>query len=313
MSAVRITASALLAAAAAAACAAADFDIGADVPLKDYHASAAPAPIHGSSRNSNSKMPPAPFRFSSAYSDDMVLQQAPAQAVVWGFVPSGSEVTISFDGKSIDAPVAPYMGESTFMAKLPATPSSLTEMHNISATSAGKTITLANVLFGDVWVCSGQSNMQYPIGSPTCWNESNINCTVRDAQCGYGCVNNSAAEIAAMANYPHMRLSQNTDGGSKVPLAESGNTGWMNPAKMGGKFSATCWFTFRDVYKALESPRPIGLIETNVGGTPDQHWSSPEALDKCKVRGYFLVFVQPFEKYGTLIERYTALIEKVSA
>ena len=76
--------------------------------------------------------------------------------------------------------------------------------------------------------------MQYPLGTPTCWNESNINCTVKDAQCGYGCVNNSAAEIEAMANFPMMRLSQNTNGGSKVPLAESGNTGWLTPAKMGG-------------------------------------------------------------------------------
>jgi sialate O-acetylesterase len=124
--------------------------------------------------------------------------------------------------------------------------------------------------------------MQYPLGTPTCWNESNINCTVKDAQCGYGCVNNSAAEIEAMANFPMMRLSQNTDGGSKVPLAESGNTGWLTPAKMGGKFSAMCWFFGRDVFKALESPRPIGLIETNVGGTPDQHWSSPDAIDACK-------------------------------
>ncbi len=127
-----------------------------------------------------------------------------------------------------------------------------------------------------------QSNMQYPIGSPTCWNESNINCTVHDAQCGYGCVNQSAAEITAMADYPLMRLSQNTNGGSKTPLAESGNTGWMAPAKMGGKFSATCWFFGRDVFKKLSPPRPLGLIETNVGGTPDQHWSSPEAIDKCK-------------------------------
>ena len=39
---------------------------------------------------------------------------------------------------AIDAPVAAYMGESAFMAKLPATPSSLTEMHNITATSGGK-------------------------------------------------------------------------------------------------------------------------------------------------------------------------------
>jgi sialate O-acetylesterase len=226
--------------------------------------------------------PPLPFRWSSAYSDNMVLQQAPEAAVVWGFAPAGSKVTVNFGGKTIDAPVTTYMGETTFLAKLPPTPSSMTDTHNITATSGTTTIVLGEILFGDVWVCSGQSNMQYPLGSPTCWNESNINCTVHDAQCGYGCVNNSATEIADMVNYPQMRLSQNTDRGSPVPLAESGNTGWMTPDKMGGKFSAMCWFFGRDVFKALKSPRPIGLIETNVGGTPDQHWSSPDAIDACK-------------------------------
>lgn len=83
--------------------------------------------------------------------------------------------------------------------------------------------------------------MQYPLGSPTCWNASNLNCTTKDAQCGYGCVNNSGVEIAAMAEYPHMRLYMNTYGGSKVPLAESSNTGWLLPEDMGGKFSAMCW------------------------------------------------------------------------
>ena len=245
-------------------------DLGESIGAKDYAVKDVGGP------------PLAPFRWSSAYSDSMVLQQAPEAAVVWGFAPAGSKVSVSFGGKAIDAPVTTYMGQSAFMAKLPPTPSSMTTTHNITATSGGKTITLGSVLFGDVWVCSGQSNMQYPLGSPTCWNESNINCTVRDAQCGYGCVNNSAAEIADMVNFPQMRLSQNTNGGSKVPLAESGNTGWMTPDKMGGKFSAMCWFFGRDVFKALESPRPIGLIETNVGGTPDQHWSSPDAIDKCK-------------------------------
>ena len=105
--------SAVLAVSAAAAAAA---DIGDSVGLKDYFGAERPPP-----------KPPAAFRFSSAYSDDMVLQQAPAQAVVWGFAPAGSKVTIGFGGKSIDAPVAPYMGESAFMTKLPATPSSMTQ------------------------------------------------------------------------------------------------------------------------------------------------------------------------------------------
>lgn len=127
--------------------------------------------------------------------------------------------------------------------------------------------------------------MAYPLGSPTCWNASNINCMVHDAQCSYGCVQNAAEEIAAMSQFNNLRLYQNAGGGSPAPQTESANSGWMTPAKMGGRFSAMCWFFGRDLYTALEAagePRPIGLIETNVGGTPDQHWSSPDALAKCK-------------------------------
>ena len=68
---------------------------------------------------------------------------------------------------------------------------------NITATSGAATVTLANVLFGDVWVCSGQSNMQMPIGTPTCWNATNEDCkctSCKDAQCGYGCVKNAGAD-----------------------------------------------------------------------------------------------------------------------
>ena len=70
--------------------------------------------------------------------------------MVWGFAPAGATVSVSFNGKTVAAPISAYMGASTFMAKLPATPSSMTLTHNITATSAGKTIPLGNVLFGDV-------------------------------------------------------------------------------------------------------------------------------------------------------------------
>ena len=260
--------------------------------------------------------PPAAFRFSTALGDDMVLQsvrldiplstflsspavttryrpdsevchadaQAPLQAVVWGICAPGSSVKVTFMGKSIDATIGEDLNQTTWMAKLPATPASFDPV-NITASSGGSTVTLANVLFGDVWVCSGQSNMQMPIGTPTCWNASNEDCkctSCHDAQCGYGCVKNAGEEIADMANYPHIRLHNNENGGSAVPLLESQNSGWRTPEKMGGSFSATCWFFGRDLYKSLSPARPLGLIETNVGGTPDQHWSSPDALEKCK-------------------------------
>jgi hypothetical protein len=104
-------------------------------------------------------------------------------------------------------------------------------------------------------------------------------------QCKYGCVQNSSEEIAAMANFPNMRLYQNTHGSSSVPLAESNNTGWLVPKAMGGSFSAMCWFFGRNLYAAMEkrgTPRPIGLVKTNVGGTRIGTWSSHTALQNCE-------------------------------
>ncbi len=142
--------------------------------------------------------------------------------------------------------------------------------------------------------------MQSPIGVPaTCWNESNVNCTVADKQCNWGCANHSATEIVAMARYDagiRLFIANEDDSQtcgfpvpactSNVPVADLARaTGWLKPSTMGGRFSATCWFTFRDVYDRLaldQRSRPIGLIEANVGGTPDQHWSSPDALQRCK-------------------------------
>ena len=185
--------------------------------------------------------PPAPFRFAKAVADGMVLQAAPKRSMIWGFVDANATVVVEFNGKKTAAIVGPDQARglmSTWRAVLPPTPASFDE-YNITATSGNVTLKLSGVMFGDVWICSGQSNSQYllysfccccfdinpytirhlalflgnsrvpitffvveyTIGSPTCWNESNINCTVHDAQCSYGCVNQSGAEIAAMADY----------------------------------------------------------------------------------------------------------------
>lgn len=236
--------------------------------------------------------PPPSFRFAKVVASGMVLQSAPQQAMVWGFCATGATVSISFQNHTIPAIVevdarAPLNHTTTWRALLPPVEASFDE-HSITATSGTVTISLKGVLFGDVWICSGQSNMAYPIGTPTCWNQSNINCTVKDAQCSYGCSNQSGTEIAAMSNYDtSMRLFIVQGVGSKTPQLEMhGSTGWLTPSTMGGQFSAACWFYGRDLYTKLASTsgytkRPIGLIESNVGGTPDEHWSSPDALHQC--------------------------------
>jgi hypothetical protein len=230
--------------------------------------------------------PPIPFGFAKAFGSGMVLAAAPKQAMVWGFCKPGASVSVSLDG---DAPIHATIGPdqatgalTTWRVKLPATDAGFTN-HSITATSAGKTVSLSSALFGEVWVCSGQSNMEYPIGSPTCWNASNINCTSRGAQCSFGCTQDAAATIADMAHYDGgIRLFNVGGGKATVPQAEMRGGEWMTPSAMGGRFSATCWFYGRDIYNALLPTKvPVGLISTYVGGTPVQHWTSPEGLAAC--------------------------------
>jgi len=120
------------------------------------------------------------------------------------------------------------------------------------------------VLFGDVWVCSGQSNMEFAVAQ----------------------VFNSSQEEAAAANYPNIRLfTVGTATTSDTQLPEFNTTAqqWAVAApKTIPGFSAVCWFFARNLYDRYKVPQ--GLISSNWGGTPVEAWSSPDALAKCKTR-----------------------------
>lgn len=233
--------------------------------------------------------PPKPFRFSSVYTDHMVLQSAPQRSKIWGFCPNNTEsVTVVFDGKKIITDLVQQpQGELTWTALLPATDASLSP-HVVSAhmDDTVHSINISDVLFGDVWVCSGQSNMAYGL------NGTN----------GLGLVhppvNNSVIEGEDMRNYPFIRLFRAGHQLSSVEMlefapAENGGSmpavqGWSPPCTASGKcrvdFSNICWFFGRDTFvtlSALNKTRPIGLVGTYFGGTADELWSSPDALRKC--------------------------------
>ena len=104
--------------------------------------------------------PPATFRFArGVLSNDMVLQSAPQQAMIWGFVPLNATVTVTLGANTLQAtigqdqasdldPTVPAM--NTFRVLLPATPASF-DKYNISATYSETTIYLRDIMFGDVW------------------------------------------------------------------------------------------------------------------------------------------------------------------
>lgn len=125
------------------------------------------------------------LRFSRLHGDGMVLQSAPQQAAVWGFSTPSDTVAVTFAGKTIETTTRWWRGNHTWVAVLPPTTASFEE-HTITATSASTraTITLSGVLFGAVWVCAGQSDMDTDING----------------------VNNSVAEEASMMPLHTIRM-----------------------------------------------------------------------------------------------------------
>lgn len=192
----------------------------------------------------------------SVFSDNMVFQQK-TNAPIWGKADAGKAITIkaSWNGKTYTGK-ADANGNFKVMMATPAYGGPYTV-----TISDGETTTLNNVLIGDVWICSGQSNMEQPLA-------------------GWGKITNYEQEIQD-ANYPKIRLLQGVHVTSNTPLddAKVTNGGWTecNP-KYIAEFSAVAYFFAREVTK--KTGIPIGLIHTSWGGTIAEAWTSAETLKK---------------------------------
>jgi sialate O-acetylesterase len=192
------------------------------------------------------------------FSDNMVLQRD-RPVPIWGWTQPGRKVTVRIAEKTATA-IADAQGK--WMVKIGPLPAGGPYTVSVSGPAS---VTLNNVLAGDVWVCSGQSNMAMGIGN----------------------VNNAEQEIAD-ANYPQIRLFTvpNTIATepavllSRDPVQLMGIWSVCTPKTVatGGwnGFSAVGYFFGRDLYQQLRIP--IGLIHTSWGGTPAEAWTSADAL-----------------------------------
>lgn len=195
----------------------------------------------------------AQLKLPAFFSDSMVLQQN-TSAPVWGWAKAGEKVEVSgsWSGKTVQA-TADNSGK--WMVKLP-TPKA-GGPYDVTI-KANETKTLHSVLIGEVWICSGQSNMEMPVQG---WSGAPIN--------------NSDAEIAE-ADYPAIRFFTVE---KKIAFAPQQNVKgeWSScsPASA-ATFSATAYFFGRELYKHLHIP--IGLIHTSWGGTVAEAWTSEASL-----------------------------------
>jgi len=189
----------------------------------------------------------AEVRLPRVFTDNMVLQRDMA-VKIWGWAEPGENVALSFLGSTFTT-AATESGE--WAVQLPATATG----GPYEMTIAGEnTIHLKNILFGDVWVCSGQSNMYFRVAA---------------AKNAYKDIND--------ANYKKIRLFQ-IDKDANYQLKKDLASGeWLecSPETVRG-FSAVAYFFGREIHKEMNVP--IGLIHTSWGGSAIQAWMDGETI-----------------------------------
>ncbi|MFA6568934.1 MAG: sialate O-acetylesterase, partial [Victivallales bacterium] len=191
------------------------------------------------------------MKLAAVFSDNMVLQHG-IKIPVWGWSVPGDRITVGFSGQKKSA-VVQKDGKWFLILnplKISSTPKTMTVS---SENSKSSNLQIKNILLGDVWVCSGQSNMQ--------WQLMNS----RD----------SAQETVA-ANYPNVRLftvSRTADISPKQDI--DGSWCCCSPDTAGG-FSAVAYFFGREIHR--KTGIPVGLINASWGGTIAEAWTSREAM-----------------------------------
>jgi sialate O-acetylesterase len=194
------------------------------------------------------------------FADGMVLQRG-VKCPIWGMADPGEQVSVSLE-------VASSLVKSTYITDVVRADKDgkWKASLDIAPVWAGfpcklrfrgkNTITLENVYIGDVWICSGQSNMEMPLSRT-----------------------HNAEEVIAKSGNPEIRLFTVPKNASDKPLSGfKGDPKWVecNPDTV-KSFTAVGYFFGRDLQKALNVP--IGLIHTSWGGTRAEAWTRQAVLE----------------------------------
>jgi sialate O-acetylesterase len=194
---------------------------------------------------------------------------------VWGKAEPGRPVSVSFRGESRSTVTGP-LGKWSVYLKPGATggPFALTVTSN-AANGAAQTITLDDVLVGDVWIASGQSNMEF---------------AMRQAE--------TAAQDLPQAANPRIRLLMVKEKASTYPMEDVETEGWaQSTPETARDFSAVGWYFAREIEQREHVP--VGVIDSTWGGTVADAWTREAAL------GADAALAPVFVSWGRMTERET--------
>ena len=203
--------------------------------------------------SSQPSLVPADISLAKIFSDHMVLQRN-SPVKVWGTADPGDKLVIKFNDTTTTASVDPQGRWSTLIK----TPDAGGPYELEVATEAGEPrIVINDVLVGEVWICSGQSNMNWPVSQSL----------------------NAETEIELSKSYSAIRLFSVEPHASAKPLSDFNKTiPWdcCSPETV-KDFSAIAFFFGRELGKKIDVP--IGLIKISWGGTRCEAWTSRKAMD----------------------------------
>ena len=206
-------------------------------------------------------MAQAPLRLPAIFSDHLVLQRE-KPIPVWGSGEPEATVTVELLTHKVETRID---DEGKWQIALPPLPAG--GPHALTVSTPGDTLRLQDVYLGEVWLCAGQSNMEWPLAQST-----------------------TAEETIADANQPLIRLyhlkkkhdtysspytEEEMEQFGAGNFFERGRWEVSSPATA-APFSAVAYFFGRELYDSLQVP--IGLIQVAVGGSPAQSWIGAEAL-----------------------------------
>ena len=184
---------------------------------------------------------------AAIFGDHMVLQRnKPIR--IWGDAAAGEKITVSLNGKIAKAKAGK---DGSWQVNLPA----MTHGGPYTLSVKGKNeVTFNDVLIGEVWLCSGQSNMEWIVKN-----------------------SDSATKEIANANYPQIRHIAVPKATSLTPVKNIKPANWeiCNPATV-ANFTAVGYFFAREIYQKLNIP--VGLINSSWGGTHVETWTSSTAF-----------------------------------
>jgi sialate O-acetylesterase len=199
----------------------------------------------------------AKIRLPALISDNMVLQQQ-ADIALWGWAEPGERITVqpSWQKKPISAKALPD-GTWKVQVKVPQADGKELSIQF----SAGDTVLVQHILAGEVWLASGQSNMEFYVGKGTGWRTG---------------VNDYETEIAK-ADYPLIRMIDvpNIVADSQANNFE-GQWKVCSPATV-ADFSAVAYYFAVNIQK--QTGYPVGIVNATWGGTPAESWTKKTVLE----------------------------------